>query len=384
MVKLRERQTLDGGFTTWSVPGAKPDAYDSVYAAHFLVKAREHDFNVPENMLKKALSYCEEQAGRSPEGPEDMVPAYAAYVLTLGGKVTTNYLLNLEEYYKANYEKSWRKSLGASFMAASYKLLQDENKARGLAGQYQPSGNLAADAANVYLMATYFPDMSENLGKKTVEVLLKPLSSGDFTTDSAAFATLALNALSSEESDKDISFSGMKPAYTPFPTVDFVPQTKNLTVSSKRPFYYVAAQQGFAVGDKKTAAAEGLEVSKAFYDRDGKQVSTAKLGDELTVKVIYRGLRKEPFGDVAIVDMLPGCFEAVSNSLQTDWNVAASEIREDRVVAYVTAGREAHEFTYKVRVIAEGDFIVPPVYGSALYLPLVRANSASGMIKVSE
>lgn len=106
MVKLRERQTLDGGFTTWSVPGAKPDAYDSVYAAHFLVKAREHDFNVPENMLKKALSYCEEQAGRSPEGPEDMVPAYAAYVLTLGGKVTTNYLLNLEEYYKANYEKA--------------------------------------------------------------------------------------------------------------------------------------------------------------------------------------------------------------------------------------------------------------------------------------
>lgn len=73
-------------------------------------------------------------------------------------------------------------------------------------GEYQPSGNLAADAANVYLMATYFPDMAENLGKKTVEVLLKPLNSGDFTTDSAAFATLALNALSSEESDKDISF----------------------------------------------------------------------------------------------------------------------------------------------------------------------------------
>lgn len=51
----------------------------------------------------------------------------------------------------------------------------------------------------------------------------------------------------------------------------------------------------------------------------------------------------------------------------------------------MTADREAHEFTYKVRVIAEGDFIVPPVYGSwLLYLPLVRANSASGMIKVSE
>lgn len=210
------------------------------------------------------MSYCEEQAGRSPEGPEDMVPAYAAYVLTLGGKVTTNYLLNLEEYYKANYEKSWRKSLGASFMAASYKLLQDENKARGLAGQYQPSGNLAADAANVYLMATYFPDMSENLGKKTVEVLLKPLSSGDFTTDSAAFATLALNALSSEESDKDISFSGMKPAYTPFPTVDFVPQTKNLTVSSKRPFITLRRNKGLRLETKRLLRQKGWRFPRLF------------------------------------------------------------------------------------------------------------------------
>lgn len=68
MVKLRERQTLDGGFTTWSVPGAKPDAYDSVYAAHFLVKAREHDFNVPENMLKKPCRIVRNRRGVLPRG----------------------------------------------------------------------------------------------------------------------------------------------------------------------------------------------------------------------------------------------------------------------------------------------------------------------------
>ncbi|MFR8207256.1 MAG: hypothetical protein ACLU99_13875 [Alphaproteobacteria bacterium] len=47
MVKLRERQTLDGGFTTWSVPGAKPDAYDSVYAAHFWLKPANMTLTFP-------------------------------------------------------------------------------------------------------------------------------------------------------------------------------------------------------------------------------------------------------------------------------------------------------------------------------------------------
>ena len=116
----------------------------------------------------------------------------------------------------------------------------------------------------------------------------------------------------------------------------------------------------------------------------GNEVSKAGLGDELIVKITYRGLRRDAVSDVALVDLLPGCFEVVDNSLETDWNTDSSEIRDDRVISYVTAGREAHEISYRVKVIAEGNFVLPPVYASAMYLPLVRANSASGTIKSGE
>lgn len=386
MSKLRERQTLNGGFSAWSAYGSSDNAYDSVYATHFLVKAKEYNFNVSENMLNKALAYCEGQAALKPEGLDDHIPAYAIYVLTLSGKITTNYLLNLEEYYKNNFAKSWKKSLNASFMAASYQLLQDQTKARALIGQYEngASGDFDDDAANIYLMASYFPDDFKSVSRKSVEALLKPLNDGIFNTKSAAFAVLALNAFNHEENDKEIKFSSLVPDYIPFASVVFGPNTKDLSITSKQPFYYVVAQQGFVKEDKIAAVAEGLEVSKTYFDKDGNKVTKAKLGDELTVKIAYRGLRNEEINDVAIVDMLPGCVDAISNSLEIDGYADSYEIREDRVNVYVTAQREVGEIRYKVKVIAEGDFVVPPVYGSALYLPLVRANSASGTIKASE
>ena len=129
MAKLQERQTIDGGFSAWSISAAPADPYASVYATHFLIKAKNYGFNVPQGMLSRALAYCTEQASRKPNGLHDFIPAYAAYILTLNGTVTSNYLLNLEEYYKESYPKDWQKELSTSFMAATYKLLQNDRKA---------------------------------------------------------------------------------------------------------------------------------------------------------------------------------------------------------------------------------------------------------------
>ena len=54
--KLYERQTINGGFSAWSVPGAEPDAYASIYATHFLGDADKHNFNVPPSLLNQALN----------------------------------------------------------------------------------------------------------------------------------------------------------------------------------------------------------------------------------------------------------------------------------------------------------------------------------------
>lgn len=384
MTKLYERQTQDGGFSAWNVAGAKADTYASIYAAHFLVMAEKRDFKVPQAMLERVLAYCEIQAAKQPEGLNDFMAAYATYVLTLSGRVTTNYLLNLEEYYKANYAKKWQNSLSASFMAASYKLLQNKTKADHLSGRFVNNGDIEAAAINDYLLACYFPELFENLQKKDIALLLDAIADGNFTTKTAAWAILALNAIETSSADEKIEFSKLKPQYTPFPSVDFTPQTKDLYVTSNKPFYYAVSQQGFAKDTNIEANFKGMEVYKVYYDAEGRQVTSAKTGDELTVEISYRSFGDKYVSDVAIVDLLAGAFEAVPNSLQADGWLDFAELREDRVNAYVRAEPNVAKIRYKVKVIAQGVYIAPAVFAAALYQPLVRANSASAKIVIDE
>lgn len=386
IAKLRERQTLDGGFSAWTVYGMTANEFDSIYATHFLVKAKQQGFNVPENMLNKALSYAAIQAGRSPRDLSDEVPAYAAYVLTLSGQVTTNYLVNLEQFYNATYPKKWKQSINSAFLASSYALLKDEVKARRLIGEYkfEKTNDFANDGAYLYLMAQYFPQDFASLKKSAIQALLTPLQSGRFNTLSSSYAILAFNAFDETNADKDIIFTGFEPAYTPFPTVLVDSKVTKLDISAPEPFFYVVSQQGFSKNPVQKAQSDGLEVSKIYIDKQGNPVTKAKLGDELTVKLAFRALSKEAISDVALVDLLPGCVEIVSNSLNGGWSMVSSDIREDRANVYVTASPDLQEVSYKVKVVAEGDFVVPALYGSALYNPLVRAHSQAAVLYVGE
>ena len=383
VAKLRERQNADGGFAMWTENGMPSDDYASVYAAHFLVLAHDHGFNVPENMLNRALAYCAEHAAKIPGSDGDFIPTYATYVLTVSGKVTSNYLVNLEEYFKNN-RPDWQYGIDASLMAASYMLLQDKAKAETLAGKYRDGENETLNFINNYLLAKHFPDIFRSISAKSVDEMFNALKSGNYTTKSSSWAILALNAFDSAEIDKNIEFSGHQTQYTPFPTADFTPQTVDLTVTSPEPFYYVVTQQGFDVDNKIAELADGIEVTKGYYDEKGNPVTSAKLGDELTVKISYRSLKGESVDNVAIVDLLAGCFQIVENSFHKSFTVITSDIREDRFIAHVTATKGSNFMTYKVKVIAEGEFTVPAVYASALYQPLVRANSSSSVIKVGE
>lgn len=381
---LGNRQTSDGGFKSWNTPELSANTRDSLYAAHFLVMAQKHGFKVPYGLLSQALLYCEKIAASQPDSLDDISPAYAAYILTVHGKITTNYLLNLEEFYKNKEAKNWQTHIGAKFLAASYKLLQDIKHADTLASSYKNSDNPIFNAMNVYLTATHFPETFKELDKQSVETLLKPLSAGNFTTYSAGWSVLALNALDFQKADSQIKFSGLIPNYTPFPTINYTLKNKGLEASSPQPFYYVNTQQGFTKNQQIKATAQGLDISKTYLDKNGQAVTSAKLGDILTVKISYRSLGKEPVYDVAITDLLAGCFEIVNNSLTTEGFVDSTDIREDRINVYTSAYVYELSFSYKVKIVAAGSFTVPPVFASAMYQPLVSANSESKKIIIGD
>lgn len=116
--------------------GSSSDEFVSLYTAQFLTFAKRHNFDVPDAMLGRLLGYVKGAASRDPQSSDDSNPAYAAYLLTANGEITTNYLLKLENYYKSA-SKDWKNSLSAAYIAAGYRLLQDKSRADSLINGYK-------------------------------------------------------------------------------------------------------------------------------------------------------------------------------------------------------------------------------------------------------
>ncbi len=84
------------------------------------------------------------------------------------------------------------------------------------------------------------------------------------------------------------------------------------------------------------------------------------------------------------MDLLPGCFEIVSQSVKggNSYAVKAVEPREDRMIVHLDATPDLKEISYKVRVTARGKFILPAAAAQALYEADARASTAAGTITV--
>lgn len=378
IAKLAARQTLEGGFRAWQSSWLPADEFDSLYAFHFLTAAKKNGFEVPQGMFDRAAAYVRSVAARKVSGPADSNPAYAAYLLTLNGEITSGYLVKIEDELNLAENKTARETLAAAYLAAANKLLQNDAKARELSGFYKFGGNGVDDARYIYLAAVHFPDDLKKLGQKSVEALLEPLKTGNFTTIQSAYSLLALNAFGQKQDDGDILFNGQKAEEG---KMAFDPSVEKLTVSAKEPFFYVVKQQGYAKTPVEKAVSHGLEISKEYRDKDSNPLVSARIGDEITVVLKIRYLQGSYINDVAITDMIPGCLEMVQNSVAG--KADSSELKEDRALIYLTAEDTEKEVSYRARVIAEGDFTVPAAFAEALYDPGVSANSGAGRISVS-
>ena len=100
LAKLRPRQDTSGGFRFW-LDSEEAAPFPSVYVAHFLMDARDAGAPAPADMLDAALGYLRAVADATLEGTHTLedarIRAYAIYVLTRGGRVTTNYLTALQQ-----------------------------------------------------------------------------------------------------------------------------------------------------------------------------------------------------------------------------------------------------------------------------------------------
>lgn len=116
----------------------------------------------------------------------------------------------------------------------------------------------------------------------------------------------------------------------------------------------------------------------------GEVVNSATLGEKLYVHIKIRANAKQGVNNVVLVDLLPGGFEVVQQSMDdvdnpevewlsptgskgTRWSPEYSDIREDRVIIYGTATQQVQEFVYQIKATNSGIFSIPPAFAEAMY-----------------
>ncbi len=448
---LRSRQNSEGGLGLWT---ATPDAdpFVTAYAALYLLESRERGIAVPEDMLISLNGYLETLAADASRNdlPFLRQRAMAVYLLVRQGRTASNLLSAVQEQLKRDQPKAWQDDAAGMLVAASYQLLQQDKPARALAvkGLSRVNATRLATTApdyyyyyyddgieqawTLYLLNRHFPSLARQVKPVALDNLMAPLRENSYNTLSSALTVLALDAQAGALGNPPpatLQAAGKQGLGRQIGKVRGVVTLGNFTAADTRlwvtpasaePVWYVLNQSGYDRQAPATTQNQGLEVIRDYLDNAGKPITTLALGQEVTVRLRVRALGAKARGQIAIVDLLPGGFEAVLQSPAAAVKPAAAgdeedyegdsedphedytpsvlplalpgsnylpehiEMREDRVVFYGSAVEAVGEFKYKLRANSAGLFVVPPIYAESMYQRSVYAQGGpAGSLRVN-
>ena len=412
VTRLRSRQGADGGFRFWAA-SAEAAAFPSVYVTHFLTDARAFGMAVPDDVLGSALGYLRRLAETPPPASggtlkDARTRAYATYLLTRSGVVTTNYLSSLQETLDTHFEDAWRGDIASAYMAASYGLLRSEVLAERLIGGYRlgasPSPDtdfdtrLGRDAQYVYLLARHFPERMAELDGDAVRSLVEPVFENRFNTLSAAYTILALGEVhrslarrdllrpptisaSGEDGPVGVEVTGNVYARASLPVaVDAV----DIAGADGSGVYYSLSESGFDVEVPTGPLSRGFEIDRVYLNAEGEPVDRVRVGEELEVRLRVRS-QGGRITNVAVTDLLPGGFEILTESVRNRYGLWApdySDVREDRLVFYGSFGERFTEIRYRVKATSPGEFVAPAAYAASMYDRNRVGRTAAGRLIV--
>jgi uncharacterized repeat protein (TIGR01451 family) len=372
----------------------------------FFTEAKAVGIKIPAELDKKAVGYLQHLAGATPDslaGAE--ITAKAIYLLTRRELVMTNELVSLREQLDHRFPDDWKKSLTGVYLAASAQLLMKQREANEWISHYRLHGessgsefssSLAEDAQYLTIVARHFPAKLHDLPTKQIEQVFRPLLTGNFNTVSAAYSLRALAACQAalpgskatlqinewNNGWKTLPLQGASNAIIPpeASKLKFIAGASQNSV----PGYYQITQSGFPKSVAPTAS--GLEVRRDYVNDKGEKLGPIRVGDTIHVRIRIRSTSGSAIENVAIVDLLPSGFEVVRDDNGgmnlNGANVVHSDLREDRVVLYVTADTTVAEIQYQAKVTAAGQLVVPSVSAQAMYNRTVQGIGEAGRLEV--
>jgi uncharacterized protein YfaS (alpha-2-macroglobulin family) len=435
---LRGRANDQGGFGLWS---SSPETaeFATVYAAHFLIEARERGQRVPPEIMT-ALDDWLTRFALTPASTlaDGRLRAYAVYLLVRQGIKPNAALANVEQELTRRYPQAWTTDLAAAYLASSYALMQRTQDADRIvknvpwSAQKRDIGeeiyydSAVHDAQLLYLLARHFPKQLGTAPPAALEALGSAVSSNHVSSLSAAYTLLALDAFANAATGADtlavteIAKNGSeRPLTLPagaLPKAAVSETAAQLRFEKRGPLmaYYAVNESGF---DRTLPAAEitqGIEVFREFLDAGGNPTSRVTVGQEFFVRLRVRATKRDRQGQIAVIDLLPGGVEPVlelqaaadtgapaddpalrrqrgaGGALpigvpgKSDWFPYHIDVRDDRLVLYGDFTKNVGTFVYRVRATNAGVFQTPPAFAEGMYNRSVAALSKAGRLEIAK
>ena len=306
----------------------------------------------------------------------------------------------MEQELSRRYTQTWGSDLAAAYLASAYKLMQRNADAERIFRAipwskdkrvwadeiyYDP---VSHDAQLLYLIAKHFPDRVSNVPAATMEGIAASINGNRFSSLSAAYTLLALDAYAKAAAPKvklGVVINGQTQAATSKVNVPTGLANIRFTREGSLPAYYAVSESGFDRAMPSSANNRGLEVIREFIDAKGNIITKVKEGDEFLVRIRLRATNRELVRQVAVVDILPGGVEPTLDrqpNTSSDWTPQYVDFRDDRVILYGDANKNVATYVYKVRATNAGAFQSPPAYAEGMYNRDVNGMSAAAKLEI--
>jgi uncharacterized protein YfaS (alpha-2-macroglobulin family) len=390
---LQSRENESGGFGLWA-SSPQTAEFPTIYAAHFLLEARDRGQKVPSEMVASFNEWLTRFASTPASTLGDgRMRAYAVYLLARQGIKPSAAVANVDQELSHRYAQTWPTDLAAAYLASTYRLIQRNGDADRIMRKvpwaqqkrdwtdeiyYDP---VVHDAQLLYLTARHFPDRIGSVPPGVLEGIGAAISGNRVSSLSAAYTLLALDAYSKTAAPKvklavvvnGRPQTGASKVVVPLGTTSIL-FTRDGTV----PAYYAVSEGGFDRNPPPTDLNHGLEVIHEFIDEKGNVLTTVKEGQEFMVRLRLRATNRDHVNQVAVVDLLPGGVEPSPDRTP----LPNADFRDDRVILYADATKDAQTWTYKVRATNTGVFQVPPAFAEGMYNRQITGVSQASKLEI--
>jgi uncharacterized protein YfaS (alpha-2-macroglobulin family) len=433
---LRGRANDSGGLGLWASTPETAE-FATVYAAHFLVEARDRGQQIPAEMLATIdgwlMQFASSPASTLAGG---RMRAYAVYLLARQGIKPTAALSNVEQELTRRYAQAWPTDLAAAYLASTYRLMQRNDDADKIisgvpwAAQKRTFDDdvyydgVVHDAQLLYLLAKHFPNRIGTAPPDALETMSAAISGNRASSLSASYTLLALDAyaksatgtvkLGIAEIGKDNQTRAQALPAGAMPKVAISESAAKVQFSKDGALraYWVVNESGFDRNPPGGETRQGVEIFREYLDAKGNPVTRVKVGEEFLARLRVRTTNRDRQPQIAIVDLLPGGVEPVvelqpvadsstrgedpANARKrgaaaalpigvpgkSDWAPSHIDVREDRIVLYGDATNNVGTFTYRVRATNAGVFQTPPAFAEGMYNRTVTGLSPAGKLEI--